>query len=55
METVFLMERWGEVFQGLGQNREMLHLILGLAVSWEVKKGARCLRREAGKTAAAVG
>lgn len=30
--------RWGEVFQGLEQNREVPHLTLGLTVSWDVTK-----------------
>lgn len=32
------MERWGEVFQGLEQSREMLLLTLGLTVSRDVTK-----------------
>ena len=33
-----MMEKWDEVFQGLGQSSEIAHLILGLAVSWDVKR-----------------
>lgn len=32
------MDRWGEVFQWLEQNRKMPHLTLGLTVSWDVTK-----------------
>lgn len=32
------MDRWGEVCQGLEQNRKMPHLTLGLTVSWDVTR-----------------
>lgn len=32
------MEMWDGVFQGLGQSSEMPHLILRLAVSWDMRR-----------------
>lgn len=32
------MDRWGEVCQGLEQNKKVPHLTLGLTVSWDVTR-----------------